>query len=88
MASVMAEAKDPLSLAVAGEPEYLGKPDLAREGWTPARGATEAVVSSAISFHFMVGIVKLAPVLAPRGQREVTVLRRVKKRTPSGPCMK
>ena len=40
------------------------------------------------SHYFMVGIRKFAPVLAPRGQRDVIVFMRVKKRTPSGPCMK
>lgn len=38
--------------------------------------------------YFIVGMMKLAPALAPRGQRAVTVFKRVKKRTPSGPCMK
>lgn len=37
--------------------------------------------------YFMVGMTNSAPARMPVGQREVTVLSRVKKRTPSGPCI-
>ena len=37
--------------------------------------------------YFMVGMMNSAPVRMPDGQRAVTVLGLVKKRTPSGPCM-
>ena len=51
-------------------------------GWPSAH--QDALPASA---YFIVGIEKSAPARMPVGQRRVTVFIRVKKRTPSGPCM-